>query len=516
MPYSNSNLVSYKRISPNRTSPRNHVIDRITPHCYVGQVTVEDMGAWLCNPNAKASANYGIGRDGRVALLVEEKDRSWCSSSSENDNRAVTIECASDRTDPYAINDVVYNKLVDLMEDICRRNGKTVLLWLGDKTRTVQYSPAPNEMLISVHRWWANKACPGNFIFSRLTKIATEVTRRLGGQVLPLYRVRLAWDKPETQLGAYYDLNNAKTEADAHPGFSVYDEQGVAVYKSSAQPQPGEYTPEQWIGMIAPIAQEIARKYSILPSVVIPQTCLETGWGKTDLAKRFNVLGMKADLINSTWQQWSTWTGKTYTKTTPEYHNGQLVYVKDTFRVYDSFSQCLYDYAGFLLHVRNNKGLKYARLQGLTDPAKVIHIIRIGTGTDAKPEGYCTDPAYETKILNLISKYNLTQYDSAMPDKPQPAPQPTPQPTGTRYRVQIEADRTLAKAQETIAYVEKATAQKEKWKCFSEKGSDGYWRVFCGSFESKANAEERAAAVRERFRKENLFQGTFVTSVVVG
>jgi cell division septation protein DedD len=66
----------------------------------------------------------------------------------------------------------------------------------------------------------------------------------------------------------------------------------------------------------------------------------------------------------------------------------------------------------FLLHVQNSKGLKYARIKGMTDPAAVIHAIRIGTGTSSKPEGYCTDPNYEAKVLNIIRQYGLTKYDS--------------------------------------------------------------------------------------------------------
>jgi len=114
-------------------------------------------------------------------MIVEEKNRSWCSSSSDNDNRAITIECASDTTHPYAINSKVYNKLIDLCVDICRRNGKNTLLWLGDKNKSLSYTPKANEMLITVHRWFANKACPGDYIYSRLGTIAAEVTKRLGG-----------------------------------------------------------------------------------------------------------------------------------------------------------------------------------------------------------------------------------------------------------------------------------------------------------------------------------------------
>ena len=96
MKYTNSKLVDYKRLSPNHSGLRTHTIDRITPHCVVGQCTVETLGSIFMDRNYEASCNYGIGKDGRVALIVEEKNRSWCSSSNENDQRAITIECASE------------------------------------------------------------------------------------------------------------------------------------------------------------------------------------------------------------------------------------------------------------------------------------------------------------------------------------------------------------------------------------------------------------------------------------
>ncbi|MCM1324782.1 MAG: N-acetylmuramoyl-L-alanine amidase [Acetobacter sp.] len=133
-------------------------------------------------PTSKqASCQYGIGSDGRVGMYCEEKNRSWCSSSNANDQRAITIECASDTTHPYAFKDVVYNKLIDLCVDICQRYGKTKLLWLGDKDKTLNYNPASNEMVLTVHRWFANKSCPGDWMYSRMGDLATKVTARLGG-----------------------------------------------------------------------------------------------------------------------------------------------------------------------------------------------------------------------------------------------------------------------------------------------------------------------------------------------
>lgn len=221
---SNSSLISYTKISPNRTSPRNHKIDTITIHCYVGQVSVESMAGWLCNSAAQASANYGIGSDGRIGMFVEEKDRSWCSSNRDNDHRAITIECASDTAHPYAINDRVYNSLIRLCADICQRNGIKKLLWRADKSLIGQV----DKQNMTVHRWFANKACPGDYIYNRLGTIAAEVNDIIGAS--QLYRVRNNWANPESQIGAYSSLDNAKKAADQHPGYSVYDSSGKAVY----------------------------------------------------------------------------------------------------------------------------------------------------------------------------------------------------------------------------------------------------------------------------------------------
>ena len=180
MAYTNSSLVNYTKLSPNHSGTRTHTIDRISPHCVVGQVTVERLGEIFANKSRGASCNYGIGKDGKVALIVEERNRSWCTSSNANDQRAITIEIASDTTHPYAMNTVVYNKFIDLCVDICKRNGKTKLLWFENKTTSLNYVPKSNEMVFTVHRWFANKSCPGDWLYSRLGSVAEEVTRRLG------------------------------------------------------------------------------------------------------------------------------------------------------------------------------------------------------------------------------------------------------------------------------------------------------------------------------------------------
>lgn len=178
---SNSSLICYKQISPNKTSPRNHAIDTLTIHCMAGNISIEKCGSIFSESALKASANYGIGSDGRIALYVEEKDRSWCSSNSYNDNRAVTIEVANDggAETGWHISDAAYKSLISLCVDICRRNGIEELKWQGDKSLIGQV----DKQNMTVHRWFANKACPGDYLYNLHGQIAAEVNARLkGGQ----------------------------------------------------------------------------------------------------------------------------------------------------------------------------------------------------------------------------------------------------------------------------------------------------------------------------------------------
>ena len=179
---SNSPLATYKRISPNRTSPRNHVIDTISIHCVVGQFTAKeilDMSHFNhYDPVNGSSCNYAVGRDGSIGLGVEEKDRSWCTSSKSNDHRAITIEVASGTSHPYAVTDAAYNALINLLVDICKRNNIKKLLWKGDRSLIGKV----DQQNMTVHRWFANKDCPGEYLYSRHGKIAAEVNAKLNAQ----------------------------------------------------------------------------------------------------------------------------------------------------------------------------------------------------------------------------------------------------------------------------------------------------------------------------------------------
>ena len=175
---SNSPLVSYVKISPNRNSPRNHVIDTITIHCMAGDCSIETCGDIFYPTSRGASSNYGIGSDGRIAMYVEEKDRSWCSSSASNDNRAITIEVANDggASTGWHVSDAAYKSLIDLCVDICKRNGIKELKWKGDKSLIGQV----DKQNMTVHRWFANKSCPGDYLYNLHPKIAADVNARLG------------------------------------------------------------------------------------------------------------------------------------------------------------------------------------------------------------------------------------------------------------------------------------------------------------------------------------------------
>lgn len=205
---SNSPLVSYTKISPNKSSPRNHKIDTVTIHCVVGQCSVETLGNVFAPTSRQASSNYGIGYDGRIGMYVEEKDRSWCSSNAANDNRAITIEVASDTKEPYAVNAKAYAALIDLLVDICKRNGIKELVWSTNKADRVNHKNGCN---MTVHRDYANKSCPGTYLYERHAQIASEVNKRLGSTNIK--------PEPEKPSGGLYRVQTGafkvKANADA-------------------------------------------------------------------------------------------------------------------------------------------------------------------------------------------------------------------------------------------------------------------------------------------------------------
>lgn len=359
MAYTNSPLVAYTKLSPNHSGQRTHSIDRITPHCVVGQLSAESICGCFASKNRQASCNYGIGKDGRVSLCVEEKNRSWCSSSNANDQRAITIECASDMTAPYAMNSVVYSSLIKLCTDICQRNGKKKLLWLGDKNKTLNYAPAADEMVLTVHRWFANKSCPGDWLYARLGDLAEKVTIALGS-------------------GAGLQASDLKNLSEA-----------------------------EVVAKIRPLFTENQKQSGILACVSMAQFILESNYGKSELAQNANnCFGMKTNLSGNSWSG-SAWDGTSvYTKKTQEQHSdGSYSTISADFRKYACVEDSIVDHAAYLLGAVNGSKKRYEGLADCADYKKALQLIKDG--------GYATSQDYVQNLCGVIERWNLTQYDVA-------------------------------------------------------------------------------------------------------
>lgn len=367
MAYTNSKMVVCTKLSPNHSGQRTHSIDRISPHCVVGQVTAESLGNIFSKSSYRASSNYGIDKDGRVGLYVEEKNRSWCTSSSANDQRAVTIECASDTASPYRMNDAVYKTLIKLCTDICRRNGKRKLIWFGDKNKTLNYSPKSDEMIITVHRWFASKSCPGDWLYSRLGDLAKKVT------------VELSVDDEEDD-----------TETDK--GLQAKD---LAAFSN-----------EEVIRKVGPLFTADQKKTGVLASISLAQFILESGYGKSELAQQANnCFGMKKSLSGNTWAG-SVWDGKSiYTKKTKEQRSWGTETVTAEFRKYVCIEDSIADHSAYLTGARMGSALRYEGLKGCTDYRKAAQIVKAG--------GYATSTTYVEKLCSIIEQWKLTRYDVA-------------------------------------------------------------------------------------------------------
>lgn len=167
---SNSKLISHTNLSPNCTSPRTSKITKITPHHMAGNLSIESCLASFVPTSRGASCNYAIGTDGRIGLGVDEENRSWCSSSRENDHQAITIEVANDggEDENWHVSDEALAALIDLCVDICERNDIEKLNFTGDETGN-----------LTMHQYFAATACPGPYLASKFQYIAEQVNERL-------------------------------------------------------------------------------------------------------------------------------------------------------------------------------------------------------------------------------------------------------------------------------------------------------------------------------------------------
>lgn len=225
---SNSSLVNMTMLSPNHSGHRNQPITKIAIHHTAGAISAATIGQIFRPTSRQASCNYGIGNDNKIVLCVDEANRSWCTSSSWCDNRAVTIEVANSANGGnWPVSDRTLATLIDLVTDICRRNGIRNCTYTGGKDGVLQK-----------HEWYANTNCPGPYLGSKFSYIASEVNKRLSGNssssggasTSSLYRVRKSWSDVKSQKGAFRDFDNAKKCANANAGYKVFDASGNEVY----------------------------------------------------------------------------------------------------------------------------------------------------------------------------------------------------------------------------------------------------------------------------------------------
>lgn len=225
MAFTNSSLVSYTKISPNRNAPRNNTIQAIVIHHIAGIMSVEQFGELVANPAREMSANYAIGNDGRIGLFCPESDRSWCSSSGNIDNKAITIEVSNDvNGEPWSISEAAFTSLIKLCVDICKRNNIKKLEYLGNLNGTLLR-----------HCDIVATQCPGTWIKNHTQEICDKVNAELAGKPIiqpinskEMYRIRKSWDNVASQIGAYSNLDNAKKAC--KEGYTVYNSKGEAVY----------------------------------------------------------------------------------------------------------------------------------------------------------------------------------------------------------------------------------------------------------------------------------------------
>ena len=403
MGYTNSPMVAYTKLSPNHSGQRKHSIDRITPHCVVGQCSVETLGNIFYPTSRQASCQYGIGADGRVGMYVEEKNRSWCTSSNENDQRAITIECASDTTHPYAFKDIVYQTLIKLCVDICKRNGKNKLLWLGDKNKTLAYEPKDGEMVLTVHRWYANKSCPGDWMYARMGDLAAKVTAQLGGTT------PVTEGKPQTVTPvATSTSDNEKTIWDFLKGkglndFAVAGIMGNLYAESGLRPNNLQNTYEKSLGM--------------------------TDDQYTAAVDKGTYNNFVKDSAGYGLAQWTYWSRK----------QNLLEFAKAAGKSIGDLGMQL----DFL----------WKELQGYTAVMKVLQAAEsVKAASNAILTGFERPADQGTAVQNKRAGYGVTYYDKYAGKPVTPAPAAS----GTLYRVQVGAFSKKENADKTLAAVQAA------------------------------------------------------------
>lgn len=210
---SNSPLVDYTKLSPHCTKGRRHRIDTITIHHMAGNITVETCGQVF--QTRQASTNYGVDGKGRVGLFVDENDRAWATANPENDNRAVNIEVANCGSAPdWPVSDKAIEKLIELVADICRRNGIDKLVWGEKRYERVDHRNGCN---MTVHSDFMSTSCPGPYLFAKMPEIANAVNKLLGVDA-PVDKTINVGDIVEFTGSCHYSSANGNTSFPCKPG----------------------------------------------------------------------------------------------------------------------------------------------------------------------------------------------------------------------------------------------------------------------------------------------------------
>lgn len=318
MAYTNSPLVDYTRLSPNYTDRAGTPIKKITIHHMAGNCSVETCGNIFANPGRKASANYGIGTDGRVGLYVEEKNRAWTSSNRDNDMQAVTMEVANDSGAPnWHVSDIALAKCIDLCVDICKRNGIKQLNYTGDASGN-----------LTMHCYFAPTACPGPYMKSKFQYIADSVNARL-------------------RSSSTIIKEDAPVTADSN-GYKVYSK-------------------EEFIEKIAAAVNKYSEQFGIkVASPIIAQAVLESGYGTSTKAQHHNYFGLKyrPNRCPSSGDKWFI-DGSAEQKS-----NGTYVNITDKWFEFPSLELGVKGYFEF------TNTSNYKNLKGVTDPKTYLQNIK--------------------------------------------------------------------------------------------------------------------------------------------
>lgn len=491
--------------------------------------------AWFGNPSAQASADFVVDDAQIVQVNGDIRNRyCWAVGGSKYNTKGgrlygvaknkncISIEICSNNkvgkitypNDPnYYFTEAAVNNAISLTQYLMKEYGI-------------------NADHVIRHYDVNGKQCPGIIGWNADTGDESKWAKfkqQINGEYKKTewYRVRLEWNRPDTQLEADEIYENAVDCANQHPGYGVFNSKGELLYRSkgtSIDVVIANQTKEKSLALLktlpdykglpsseqdylTKVAELVVKMYPytrILPSVVISQACLEPGFGLAPDAKvlveKNNLVGQKASLLNSTWESQTVWNGTSFIKNTPEVYNGVHVRINDAFRVFDSWAASLLDYELFLTHAKlDSNTYKYRKVVGMTDPLEMI--------THIRNMGYATGTTYITSVMRIINQYDLTKYDKiaikaiqdgTTPDipLPQPSPQPTPSPIPqsakkTVYRVQVGVFSKPKKRDKLIKKINNAL----EYECFYEEVSGQYY-VYCGSFGTKYAASVRVGILK--------------------